>query len=268
MFPRSLLGYNAGPAPAGCYSPLTFSSNYNGSNYIDFGQFPESEIQPSDERTIGVWYRRLDVILPPASQTLIARQDTTGGFIGLPYGWTMFLTASGKLAFDLQDNNAANFIKDISVPIITNDLDWHFAVMTKSTLATELSLTMYFDGAPIAHAPSKGGTLAPFSYAGVNLRVGATSDGALPADLLYMCHSFIIDHEISAGEVSALYGAGPCPQDLSVIYPPTEVDHWCTLGDGCATGVGACPDLSALGNNGTAGGGMTNPDLQIADVPP
>lgn len=265
--PKAILGYNTA-GPAGCYSPLTVSSEYDGSNFIDFGQFAESEIQPTDERTIGIWYRRLVTTLPPASQTLIARQDSTGGFIGLPYGWTMYLTASGRLAFDLQDNIGANFIKDISTPIVTADLDWHFYVMTKSTLSTELSLTMYFDGAPIAHAPSKGGTLASFSYAGVSLRVGATSDTALHLDNAYQCHSFIIDNELSAAEVAALYGVGPCPQDLSVLYPPGEVDHWCTLGDGCATGVGGCPDLSVLGNDGTAGGGMTNPDLAIADVPP
>jgi hypothetical protein len=213
-----------------------------------------------------VWFKRLDIIAPPASQILVSRFDTSIPLIG--GGWKLFYTASRKLAFDLRNAPDNTFIQDITVPIVAADLDWHFAVVTKSTLTTELGLNLYWDGSPVAHAPSKGGTLpASIDYTGVDLCVGSASNQAEKADLMHMCHSFIVDGELTAPQVAELYSLTK-PVDLNTASFPGAIQHWCTLGDGCNVGAGACPDLSPLLNPGTALGGMTLPDLQIADVPP
>lgn len=267
MLSRAILGYNAGAGPLAPYAPLNFSSDYDLSNYINFGQFPQGEIQPTAAKSAGIWLKRLDVIPPPASETLIGRFDRSAGIAG--GGWVLFLTASGKLAFDLTNPPDYTFIRDITVPVVTADLDWHFAVVTKSTLSTELSLNLYWDGAPIAHAPSKSGPALPpsISYTGMDLCVGSTTDQVEKANLIHLCHSFVIGGELTPAEVAELYSLTK-PVDLTTASFPGSIDHWCTLGDGCNVGAGACPDLSPLLNHGTALGGMTLPDLQIADVPP
>jgi hypothetical protein len=271
MLSRAILGYNVGGgggvAP---YAPLNFSSNYNNANYINFGQFPQSEIQAATAKTIGVWMKRLDVVAPPASQTLISREDTTAGPFGGNAGWSLFYTANQRLAFRLHDDSTGSYIADISTfvsPPLATDLAWHLAMVTKSTATDWTSLNLYWDGAPTGHSPSGAGALAAIPYAGWDLCVGSTSNQQLKADLALMCHSFIIDGELTPAEVAELYSLTK-PVDLTTASFPGSIDHWCTAGDGCNIGAGACPDLSPLLNPGTALGGMTLPDLEIADVPP
>ena len=109
--------------------------------------------------------------------------------------------------------------------------------------------------------------MAGFSYAALDLTVGSTTDGSLKADDMYMCHSAVLRDELSAAQVAALYDT-TAPKDLSATYPGAEISHWCSLGDECFAGAGACPDLSDHGNDGTSGGGMLDADFRIADVPP
>jgi len=262
--PKAILGFPP-PSGPGPYVPLTYSSQYNASNRINFGQFAEGEIQPTQAKTVGVWMKRVVLGAPSGSQMLVTRYDTTAGLAGA--GWRFFYNAAQRLAFQMQDAPGANFIADITTGSVATDLLWHLAILTKSTLSSELGLNLYFDGVAVPHSPSKGGTLpGSMSYAGIDLVTAATSDGADIADDTLLCHQFLIDKELTAVEVAALYSATK-PLDLSAIYSPAEIAHWCTLGDGCALGAAGCPDLSAFVNPGTAGGGMTLPDLQVPDVP-
>jgi len=259
------LGVLAGKKGLTPYAPGNLSSDYDSTNYINFGEDSACEFQAGGAKSAGIWVRRLVVTLPPASEVLMGRFDRSSGS---GEGWNLFFTASGKLSFDLTTQDPFRFIRDISDDVITGDMLWHLAVVTKSTNDTWASLNLYWDGVPLAHSPSWGG-LAPgvSDYAGVNFCIGSTSDLVEEVNKAHMCHSFIIDGELSAAQVALLYSLS-APVDLDTASLPGSISHWCTLGNGCTTGAGNCPDLSPEASHGTASGGMLLADLQIADFPP
>jgi hypothetical protein len=146
------------------------------------------------------------------------------------------------------------------------DAQWHLVVVTYSGSGTSAGIKMYVDG------------VQPASYTG---SLGTVGDTTSTADMMVgsvygiswmnaetnFLHSFIINKELTPAEVAELFVTGDPRQltDISGVLA-ANIQHWCTLGDGCAIGSGNMIDLSPLSNDGT----YTNGDTVdfVPNVPP
>jgi hypothetical protein len=163
-------------------------------------------------------------------------------------------------------NGGSNYIQTYMDRAI--DLPYgEWALITASYDGSGLAsgLTIYINGVAPPQTRSTSGTIGVINYLNHRLFVAGT-DNSVQEFTGRMCHSFVANRATTPSEMAQLAAAG-VPIPLGEVYSAAELVHWCTLGDGCTTGAGACPDLSSLGNNGTATN-MTAAELAVTDVPP
>ena len=136
-----------------------------------------------------------------------------------------------------------------------NSLSWHHAVMTYDGSATAAGITIYIDGVAVASTvrhdtlgANDFATAGPFAVESAG-EIGSASESAV-------CQAAVYDKELSAGEVTAIYGAGT-PPDLTSIGPTGNlVGYWPVTSTDANTG--GIEDVSVGGND------LTSQDLSGA----
>jgi len=237
------------------YSPLTTSLELNNDaqdEYVDFGNVGVLDFSKTDPYSLGMWIKWDGVA---------AGYPMTKGHSA--QGWHLQLSAGGSVSFWMMNGGSDWFRISNGAPGLS-DGGWHHLVATYDGSNSRDGMTLYTDGTPLA--PSKAGSDLTGDITNSNpMLVGALDAWASAEYIGKICHSSIHDKELSAAEVTTLYGGG-VPQNLVAVGPTGNLVHWCTLGDGCAIGAGNCPDLSAENNDGTTvnveGGDF------VLDVPP
>lgn len=225
------------------YSPGTTSLNLDGSDeLVDFTHYSAVDFELSDSFSVFVWHKNALNTGGSAVNKHHWVTDTAGYRLRIENGFVYGeMWGSGS--------SYARKYKDIS----TDDGAWHMAGFTYdgSASGAYTGFNLYNDGALITGETGTGTATttikhtSPLEVGGISGGVGGSwhYDGTL-------CHSAVWSKELTADEVAAIYGPGT-PRDLSHANAPSNLVHWCTLGDGCAIGAGNCPDLSSENKDGS-----------------
>lgn len=243
------------------YAPLTESTEYNhgSSREINYGIVTQTRLQKTDAFTIHIWAR-----MTPET---VDYRPLISTFRWLTWtGWMLTRQdATDLIAFQLRSSSGDYW----NLALDSNDGtygDWILVSVVNDGSGVSSGVTLYIDGVAPAQTMSDVGSLSgAIDYAALlhNLLVGSvnnqphTFEGRL-------AHSLIVNRATTPAEMKAI-AAVRQPINATDVYALAEIVHWCTLGNGCATGAGNCPDLSPLGNDGTEVNGVV---FGIDDVPP
>ncbi|MHA2426443.1 MAG: LamG-like jellyroll fold domain-containing protein [Candidatus Hermodarchaeia archaeon] len=254
------------------YTPLTYSSEYDGTGeHIDFGFNGVTRYQPNVPFSLAIWmrsYRPHD----NGTEALMSHWNWSPSPGSL--GWLLFRYDDGStshVGFTMRKNDSTYFLKrtDTAAGINISSGIWRFVVITYDGSGDENGIKLYIDAEEITTGllTASAGTVDSIDYAtyGTKLRVGQTHSGA-NAYRGRLLHSAAISRELSAAEISELFSAGR-PIDITTVVDTADISHWCTLGDGCTTGSGNCPDLSPNAIHGTSQS-METTDFTVSDLPP
>lgn len=235
------------------YSPLTTSIDLNNDTQnesINFGNFPAVGFDVSEPFSAGAWFKWTGV----GYHVLMSKKSGPGWWL-----YAMGGLDAGNIYVYFRDASFTSYRRWLAYP---NDGQWHQILFTYDGSGTVNGITIWKDGASGLSATSSG-PCTTLLNAG-SLLVGARSDSSSEEFIGKVCHSFVYDKQLSAGEIAAIYNGG-IPPDLSLVGPTGNLVHWSALGDGGAIGAGNVPDLSGGGNNGTFVNGESG-DF-VADVP-
>jgi len=239
------------------YSPLSKSMLFDGVNeYVQFGSVPAMAPEYSDPFTWNYWQKTTST---GALLCAMSKQGTSG------------LTKLGNCAdlggrpwFEMYSGGSMH-VKALAPAPNTKDGAWHMITATNSGVGGSAGLELYIDAAQLTGTEvAKAGALSSSVAGAGNLVVAdrATLGREWPGNL---CHGSGHNIEMSAADVSELYGSG-VPQDLSALSTSAAVQWWCPLGDGDSVAAGDINDISGGGNDGSAAN-MEAADF-VADVPP
>jgi hypothetical protein len=236
------------------YSPLTTCIDLNNDAQTEFVDFPDAVAYRFDKNlpfSIGVWVK--------FTGTAFYRMFTKALFGSS--GWGLELPTSTTAKLFLTDGTTT--FDHTATTSSLNDGNWHFLVATFDGTNAPSGITIYQDGSPLSGSDTGSG-LAGSAASTWTMRVGAMNGIATDEFIGKICHSCVYNKQLSAAEVSALY-AGGLPQDLSVVGPTANLQHWSALGDGDAIGALNVLDLSGGANHGFFANGESG-DF-VSDVP-
>jgi hypothetical protein len=167
-------------------------------------------------------------------------------------GWRLYDPnfPAGSTAIQLRAG-LSDLISVVDTLAGVNDGNWHLISFTYGGGNTVDNLRIYKDGQ--LRVTGSGGSSLTGSMNNTSPLWAGRLDGGGFGPEYYVgkaCHSFFYDRELSQPEMAQIYNNG-VPPDLSATGMPSGLVHWCTLGDGCSTGAGNCPDLSATNNDGS-----------------
>ena len=238
----------------GLYAPGSQSTEFFGVTDVDFGDFAQADIAAGDAKTVGVWARCLE---NATARILVGKWDAAASL-----GWALLLGASSDLQFIIQ-SGPADYIQRILDAAASQDARWALFCATYDGSSTAAGIKLYVNGVQPASSVVEPGILAA-TASGTSLLVGSDAGAAYEMDDARLCHSFIIDRELTPEEVLRLASRNQ-PGRIGDMVSAANIHHWCTLGNGCAVGAGNFPDLSSLSNDGTFSGAAE--DI-VDDYPP
>jgi hypothetical protein len=237
--PGGISDYSCTFGPVG-YSPLTLCLDLNNDTqdeYVTFGNVSQCTFEKNQAFSIGIWVK-----FTGTAAGYIFTKDT----VTVTGGWILRSTSGTSVDFFLADP-LVSF--GLQVTSSVNDGAWHQIIVTYDGSNSPSGITTYVDGSSVAGTTS-GSPLAGSSASNANMLVGAWDGFSASEFIGKVCHSFVYNKQLSGAEVTTLYNSGT-PADLSSVGPTGNLQHWCTLGNGCAIGAGNCPDLSPNNNDGT-----------------
>jgi len=245
------------------YSPLTTSIQIGTDGSGDQNEaaiFPDPIALPATGQpfTMGCWVKG-----GTSGRTMLHKtRSGTGRQWGL---WIVF--SPSRVEASWSDNSYDRNYRIFGGGATVLDGSWHHVVWTYDGVDIN-NFGVYVDG--VSQTPGGGGSQSGgFSTPGSD---GSFAVGAIWRDISVsnayylgrLCHSFLYNKVLNAGEVGAIYNGGQ-PPDLTSVGPTANLKHWSALGDGCALGAGNMVDLSGEGNHGTFFSGESN-DF-VLDVP-
>jgi hypothetical protein len=245
------------------YSPLTTCLDLNNDTRNECVNFPFNaafDFERTDPFSGGVWIKTTEA----STQILIGKRP-----LGPLQGYYLIMT-SAAVSMNLTDA-FGTITRSWNHSGALNDGNWHLVSWAYDGSNTSgsppvgggVGMQLFVDGQEVSSGVSGGG-LGATTKSTTPLRVGRDSHDVVQSFIGKVAHSAVWNVELSAADMLALYGGG-VPQDLSLLAHAANLVHWCTLGDGCATGAGNCPDLSTLNNDGTTLN--VEPGDFVTDVP-
>lgn len=249
----------AGDGVFGPYAPLTTSLQLDG--VLESVQFPDAaalNILGAETKTVGVWFRAALGMSAGVAKGIFGKYFNNAP--GADTGWRLF-ASNDIIWFQLRDAL-------VSEPVLLDNIvgfdgDWHPLVGTYGGGGDANSMKIYVDGVQPPQTAFPGGVLGDTSTV-APLCTGYIFNRPTSYAEINVCHQFMIDRELSPSQVAAL-SAGGYPTNLIDVYG-ADVLHWCTDGDGCATGPWGMNELGTVGINGIAS--QCEPTDFILNVPP
>ncbi|MFC1649698.1 LamG-like jellyroll fold domain-containing protein [Patescibacteria group bacterium] len=225
-----------GDGVSGASGKFGGSTSVAGSNdYVDMGDV--LDLDDGEDMTLSAW---VNWDTGSVQDAIISKSDS-----GAPEddGYRLWVNSDNTLHFHIADGNY-EFQVDTTATISTGT--WHHIVVVVDE-DNEDNFTIYIDG--VDEKATTAGTLSNVLDVGTtnNLMFGIDPDmgndftGDIDEVRMY-------NRTLSPNEVSKLYAWGPAP-----------VGHW-PMDENTGTGTFTTYDKSGNGNNGTAGGSMTEAD--------
>ena len=167
--------------------------------------------------SIACWFKTTD-----SAGYLVSKFD------GNPVGWGMHVDGSGSLQFIIW--STPNGIQVATTATGFNDGQWHHGCVTFSGNGLASGLTFYVDGVLQAKATPVSDNLAGASILNAGqLQINGTSASSwITAN---QCQASVYDVELTAAQVTTLYGLGD-PPDLRLVGPRESLVGYWPLGDG------------------------------------
>lgn len=224
----------------GLYSPLTRSLQGNGVNKSAFFGKTNVDFERTDSWTWLVWLKAA---------------SGNGGVICGKHNWSSGKGWSGQL---LTGANAGDVYMDIEDGLNTisaryalslDDNAWHVVGGTYDGSSVPSGIELWADGVKGVSATT--GTSLGATIKDATAEIGTFSTWLRPAALFNgsLCHWAIWDQKLTDPEMAAVMNALG-PRNLDHPSAPSGLVRWCTMGDGCAIGVGNMIDLSTSGEDG------------------
>jgi hypothetical protein len=236
--------------------------------HIDFGLNTPTYYQPNQAHTVLVWMR---AYLPQENSTEALLSQWTFNAVPGSLGWLFYRwedAGKSNIGYTMRKNNTTFFAK-YTQNVNWSNGEWLLLAAVYDGSGDENGIDLYVHDTLITDVlTASAGVVDSIDYAtyATRLRVGMTHTAA-NAFRGRLLHSAVIGRALTPTEIAAIASLGK-PIDLTTVINLSDIDHWCTCGDGCSTGAGNCPDLGTHSNDGTSQNGMTNADFQIADLPP
>lgn len=147
---------------------------------------------------------------------------------GLLSGWGMYLQSGGTITVTLRSDFGGGDLLTVSADEPINDGEWHCLAFTYDGSSTGAGVTIYVDGVAVAVTVDTD-SLASSIMSVAEFTIGARFGGSMWLTGL-VSEAAVYDKELSAGEVSDVYGAGRPPHLRAASMPSNLVGYW-KMGD-------------------------------------